>query len=176
MLNKQITEKVRRSYLERKGDAQASTSEEGRGKLRKSAGIRKQELIRRCPNGTTRHIEDMSHSSNTMSRHRELKHLSICSKRKKRIDFLSSGERKGNSPNLQCYGIAGVTGSGHTMIILRGTIWKNRRQSVTATYSQRIIKVTDILSKAGHEESCLNSRGPPRKAKQKWKTDSEPVL
>ena len=35
---------------------------------------------------------------------------------------------------------------------------------------------TGILSKAGHEESCLNPRGPPRKAKYGWKTDSEPVL
>ena len=30
---------------------------------------------------------------------RELKHLSTCRKRKKVIDFLSSGERKGQSPN-----------------------------------------------------------------------------
>ncbi len=30
---------------------------------------------------------------------RELKHLSTCRKRKKVIDFLSSGERKGKSPN-----------------------------------------------------------------------------
>ena len=30
---------------------------------------------------------------------RELKHLSTCRKRKKAIDFLSSGERKGKSPN-----------------------------------------------------------------------------
>ena len=31
---------------------------------------------------------------------RELKHLSTGRKRKKTIDFLSSGERKGKSPNL----------------------------------------------------------------------------
>lgn len=36
--------------------------------------------------------------------------------------------------------------------------------------------VTGILSKAGHEESCLNPRGPPRKAEYGWKTDSVPVL
>ena len=33
-----------------------------------------------------------------------------------------------------------------------------------------------ILSRAGHEESCLNLRGPSRKAKYNRKTDSEPVL
>ena len=32
---------------------------------------------------------------------RELKHLSTCRRRKKVIDFLSSGERKGKSPNQE---------------------------------------------------------------------------
>ena len=36
--------------------------------------------------------------------------------------------------------------------------------------------VSGILSRAGHEESCLNLRGPSRKAKYDQKTDSEPVL
>ena len=49
----------RRSYKERTGDAWASTGEEGRGKLRQAAGICKRELIRRYPNGTTHHVEDM---------------------------------------------------------------------------------------------------------------------
>ena len=31
------------------------------------------------------------------------------------------------------------------------------------------------LSRAGHEESCLNPRGPSRKAKYDRKTDSGPV-
>ena len=34
----------------------------------------------------------------------------------------------------------------------------------------------DHLSRAGHVESCLNLRGPSRKAKYSQKTDSEPVL
>ena len=41
---------------------------------------------------------------------------------------------------------------------------------------EHCLQVTGLLSKAGHEESCLNPRGPPRKAKYGWKTDSEPVL
>ena len=32
-----------------------------------------------------------------------------------------------------------------------------------------------ILSRAGHVKSCLNPRGPPRKAKYSHKTDSGPV-
>ena len=42
-------------------DAWASKSDEGRGKLRKCAGICKRELIRTCPNGGTRHAEGMAH-------------------------------------------------------------------------------------------------------------------
>ena len=37
-----------------------SGGEEGRGKLRKAAGICKQELIRGHPNGATRLVEDQS--------------------------------------------------------------------------------------------------------------------
>ena len=32
-----------------------------------------------------------------------------------------------------------------------------------------------LLSRAGHVKSCLNLRGPSRKAKYSRKTDSEPV-
>ena len=38
----------------------ASIGDEGRGKLRKAAGIGKHELIRGCPNGGTRQVEDLS--------------------------------------------------------------------------------------------------------------------
>ena len=62
-------------------DAWASIGEEGRGKLRKVTGICKQELIREYPNGGTRHVEDMT--LRKKSQRRELKHLSICRKRKK---------------------------------------------------------------------------------------------
>ena len=40
----------------------------------------------------------------------------------------------------------------------------------------KFISHSGILSRAGHEESCLNLRGPSRKAKYYQKTDSEPVL
>jgi hypothetical protein len=41
------------------GDALAPGGDEGRGKLRKTAGSCKRALIRRCPNGATRYIEDV---------------------------------------------------------------------------------------------------------------------
>ena len=50
----------RRRNKERTEDALASTGEEGRGKLRKSAGIGKHESIRRYPNGETRQVEGLS--------------------------------------------------------------------------------------------------------------------
>ena len=53
---------------------------------------------------------------------------------------------------------------------------ESRAKAGDSPLSESYIRVTGILSKAGHEESCLNPRGPPRKAKYGWKTDSEPVL
>ena len=38
-----------------------------------------------------------------------------------------------------------------------------------------ILKLSGILSSAGHEKSCVNLRGPSRKAKYSRETDSEPV-
>ena len=42
-------------------NALALGADEGRGKLRKAAGICKRDSIRRYPNGTTRQVEDLSH-------------------------------------------------------------------------------------------------------------------
>ena len=53
----------RRSYEGRTGDAWAFVGEEGRGKLRKFAGIRKRETIRKCPNGGTRQAEGLTHGA-----------------------------------------------------------------------------------------------------------------
>ncbi len=47
--------------------------------------------------------------------------------------------------------------------------------------SEMLVQVSSLedsstLSRAGHEESCLNLPGPPGKAKYYQETDSEPVL
>ena len=60
IFNSRFTEREREQ--ERTEDALASETDEGRGKLRKAAGICKQELIRGCPNGGTRLVEDQSPS------------------------------------------------------------------------------------------------------------------
>lgn len=40
---------------------------------------------------------------------------------------------------------------------------------------ESIMKLSSILSSAGHVKSCVNLRGPSRKAKYSRETDSEPV-
>ena len=48
------------SYKEHRVDALAPYAEEGRGKLRKATGSRKQASIRRYPNGETRQVKNLS--------------------------------------------------------------------------------------------------------------------
>ena len=60
----------------------------------RSADIRMRELT--CRNGQVSIYEYIVYGGEPG----ELKHLSNRRKRKKTIDFLSSGERKGKSPNL----------------------------------------------------------------------------
>ena len=61
-------------------DALALRGDEGRDKLRKATGIGTHNMIRRYPNGATRHVEDMS--PRNRSKPGELKHLSNRRKRK----------------------------------------------------------------------------------------------
>ena len=65
-------------------------------------------MIRRFPNGATRHVEDMSPSNR--SKPAELKHLSKQRRRKQFSDCASSGERTRISPNQVDYGQSGVVG------------------------------------------------------------------
>ena len=48
------------SYKEHRVDALAPYADEGRGKLRKATGSRKQASIRRYPNGETRQVKNLS--------------------------------------------------------------------------------------------------------------------
>ena len=104
-------------------------------------------LIRRFPNGET-HLGKtevfLSEFIGQKSERHELKHLSSARKRKQR-DFLSSGERKGNSPNL-CHVIAcvrcdkGVAGckclvyadTKSFLAFLVELFWKGQPKKVTA--------------------------------------------
>ena len=94
---------------------------------------------------------------------------------KENIDFLSSGDRKGKSLNRLCYGTVGVVGA------FKGTRRKNGKtlENVAAEGESPVPAESSSqechLSRAGHVKSCLNPRGPSRKAKYFRKTDSEPV-
>ena len=92
----------RLSCKERREDALALRADERRDKLRKAAVRSKYPLTRRCLNGETRLSKPQSLYTEYIGMQREpgeLKHLSSRRKRKKIVDFLSSGERKGKSPN-----------------------------------------------------------------------------
>ena len=70
-------------------------------------GIRLEELIHRCLNGATRYVEDIASErkrtpGTETSKYREEEKINN--------DFLSSGERKGKSPNRIGYGQFGVVG------------------------------------------------------------------
>ncbi len=152
----------------------ASGGEERRGKLRKAPGICKQEMIRRCLNGATRPVEDRS-PTYCWGERGELKHLSTPRRRKKAIDVRSSGDRTGQSPNRGRFGGFGVVG-----VIIRSAPGNWNVLESTAVAGDSPLQVTgraedSHLSRAGHVESCLNPRGPSRKAKYSRKTDSEPV-
>ena len=92
------------------------------------------------------------------------------------IDSLSSGDRTGNSLNRCCYGNIGVVGPFISYLIMK---W-NVLESSTVDGDSPVHASGQIqerhLSRAGHVKSCLNLRGPSRKAKYSQKTDSEPVL
>ena len=73
------------SEEEHRADALAPSAEEGRGKLRKASGSRKQAKSRGCPNVETRHTEGMSAYDEPIvirGGPDELKHLSSRRKRK----------------------------------------------------------------------------------------------
>ena len=92
------------------------------------------------------------------------------------IDSLSSGDRTGKSLNRFCYGRIGVVGPFKSYHYMN---WNNLESLTIAGDSpvQASVMIQGWhLSRAGHVKSCLNPRGPSRKAKYSQKTDSEPVL
>ena len=94
---------------------------------------------------------------------------------KESIDFLSSGERKGKSLNRCRYGSAGVVGALKGTMVSNENALENAAAEGESPVSVRNCCQERHLSRAGHVKSCLNPRGPSRKAKYFRKTDSEPV-
>ena len=94
---------------------------------------------------------------------------------KESIDFLSSGDRKGKSLNRRCYGRVGVVGALKGTMISNENVLENAVAEGESPVSVRNCCQERHLSRAGHVKSCLNPRGPSRKAKYFRKTDSGPV-
>jgi hypothetical protein len=100
----------------------------------------------------------------------ELKHLSNRRKRKKRIDFLSSGERKGKSPNLNIEIYEGVRTCKGKKRGSRSCLERQTEESYSLV-DETQWKLTGIRSTAGHEESGGKAGGPSPKAKYDLVTD-----
>ena len=93
---------IRLSKEGHRADALALRADERRDKLRKAAERSTYPLTRRCLNGETHmSIPHVPCDESIVVRREpgELKHLSSRRKRKKIVDFQSSGERNGKSPN-----------------------------------------------------------------------------
>ena len=92
------------------------------------------------------------------------------------IDSLSSGDRKGKSLNRHCYGSGGVVGPLTSYLIEKWNVLESSTADGDSPVQASVMIRERHLSRAGHVKSCLNPRGPSRKAKYSQKTDSEPVL
>ena len=93
---------IRLSKEGHRADALALRADERRDKLRKAAERSTYPLTRRYLNGETHmSIPHVPYNESIVVRREpgELKHLSSRRKRKKIVDFQSSGERNGKSPN-----------------------------------------------------------------------------
>ena len=131
-------------------------------------------MIRKFPNGATRLAEGQSPTK--LERTRGTETSQYPQEEKEIIDSLSSGDRTGKSLNRYCYGNVGVVGPDTSYLFMK---WNDLESSTadgdSPVHASEQIRVWH-LSRAGHVKSCLNPRGPSRKAKYSQKTDSEPVL
>ena len=59
-IGKKMAERTEKGTKSERWMPRLSGGEEGRGKLRKGSGNCKQVMIRACPNGATRQVEDLS--------------------------------------------------------------------------------------------------------------------
>ena len=96
--------------------------------------------------------------------------------KKEIIDSLSSGDRTGQSLNRCCYGNVGVVGPTIGYHYMNWNVLESSTIAGDSPVQVSVMVREGHLSRAGHVKSCLNPRGPSRKAKYSQKTDSEPVL
>ena len=128
-------------------------------------------MSRRFLNGETRLSKPQSLHGESIAMQGEpgeLKHLSTRRKRKK-IDFLSSGERKGKSPNRTACG-PGLWTAKVSWKLEEG-FWESPPERVKASYS-KAEGSGSIQSTTRHVKPCGKQGGPPPKAKYYLVTDS----
>ena len=131
-------------------------------------------MIRRYPNGATRLVEDQSPAM--LERTGGTETSQYPQEEKENIDSLSSGDRTGNSLNRFCYGRSGVVGPFISYHYMNWNVLESSTIDGDSPVQASVMMQEWHLSRAGHVQSCLNPRGPSRKAKYSQKTDSEPVL
>ena len=121
-------------------------------------------MIRGFPNGATQPVEDRL--SAARRKHTRGTETSKYPEEKKTIsDSLSSGERKGNSPNRDRFGGPGVVGPRRGRRIHSGTLLESWTIAGDSPVHGMNAIPSGILSRAGHVRSCLNPAEPSAKAK-----------
>ena len=89
---------------------------------------------------------------------------------KEKLDFLSSGERKGKSLNRGIYP-AGLWTATCEPYVRRMVLGKPAKESESLVFENRLV-ASRIRSTTRHEKPCRKSGGPPPKAKYYLVTDS----
>lgn len=125
------------------------------------------------PNGATQYVEGVLFRKGRQTRGTETSKYP--QEEKINNDSASSGERKRNSPNRLCLGTTGVVGLRCSKKLLKWNALESVTKEGDSPVHESTTKLSSILSRAGHVKSCLNQRGPSRKAKYSQETDSEPV-
>ena len=165
------------SVYGRTTDALASGGDEGRGRLRQAPGSRQRALIRRYPNGTTRHpSRGAADGANTWPRGAtpgEVKHLSTQRNRNQHeIASVAASEGAGaQTGKLASRGCG--TGTWHG----RGQAKRleSRATAGESPLAEVPTRPTGIPSRAEHVKLRPNPGGPPSKAEHYPMTDSEQV-
>ena len=88
----------------------------------------------------------------------------------RKLDFLSSGERKGKSLNHGIYPV-GLWTAISKPYVRRMVLGKPARESESLVFENRLV-ASRIRSTTRHEKPCRKSGGPPPKAKYYLVTDS----
>ena len=144
-------------------------SDEGRGYRRNVSGNWKQVLIRKYPNKETSWTTSWIHKEERAN----LVNWNILVTRGKesKSDSLSSGERNGTSLNSIFRGLW----DNLSKLLMLGEVFGIIPQRRWRACNQKQKHFFCIPSRKGHVKPLLNLRGPPRKTKYYWITDSEPV-